>query len=124
MDESKVMIDSNKYIPKKRKSHHKSGSVFVQKKPSDSRILSTNRFEGINEAKLSEKALTLNIKALKDTLRHPEYLNNLRLIFVNLDKTLTKLQHPIFPLRIPIYKDDQKCSSKIHYEEEHTKQFL
>ncbi len=69
--------------------------MFIQKKSGESRVLSTNRFDGdstkINEAKLSEKAQTLNIKELKDTLRHPEYFSNLRLIFVYLDKTLTKL---------------------------------
>lgn len=99
--------------------------MFITKKIDESRALSTSRFGEdlgkINEAKLSEKAHTLNIKELKDTLRHPDYLNNLRLIFVNLDKTLTKLSHPIFPVRIPIYKQDAQNQSKIHYEEEHTK---
>ncbi len=129
MDESKIFKEGNNtYRPRKRKSHQKSGSMFIQKKSSESRVLSTDRLDGdstkINEAKLSEKAQTLNIKELKDTLRHPEYFSNLRLIFVYLDKTLTKLQHPIFPVRIPIYNQDMKNTSKIHYEEEHTKQFL
>lgn len=111
MDESKVMketANNTTYHQTKRRNHKKSGSVFIQKKSNESRVLSTHRFDQdtgkINEAKLSEKAHMLNIKALKDTLRHPEYLSNLRLIFVNLDKTLTKLQNPIFPVRIPIYK--------------------
>lgn len=72
-----------------------------------------------SEDKLRERAKTLKIKQQSIYTRNHEYAR--RLVFVIMDKTLSKLATPIFPIWIPLYNQGPKSAA---YDSVHTQLFL